>query len=98
MIDVAVFYTPAVRNIAGGGVAEIESLIDSMVAETNLAYAASGVNQRLSLVAAREVAHTEADAPTDQERLVDKSDGILDGVHAITRRGRRRRGDAARRL
>ena len=41
------------------------------------------MNQRLSLVAAREVAHTEADAPTDQERLVDKSDGVLDGVHAI---------------
>ena len=83
VIDVAVFYTPAARDFAGGGAAEIESLIDSMVAETNLAYAASGVNQRLSLVAAREVAHTEADAPTDQERLVDKSDGVLDGVHAI---------------
>ena len=83
VIDVAVFYTPVARDFAGGGVAEIESLIDSMVAETNLAYAASGVNQRLSLVAAREVAHTEGDAPTDQERLVDKSDGTLDGVHAI---------------
>ena len=83
VIDVAVFYTPAARDFAGGGAAEIESLIDSMVAETNLAYAASGVNQRLSLVEAREVAHTEADAPTDQERLVDKSDGVLDGVHAI---------------
>ena len=83
VIDVAVFYTPAARDFAGGGAAEIESLIDSMVAETNLAYAASGVNQRLLLVEAREVAHTEADAPTDQERLVDKSDGVLDGVHAI---------------
>ena len=83
VIDVAVFHTPAARDFAGGGAAEIESLIDSMVAETNLAYAASGVNQRLSLVAVREVAHTEADAPTDQERLVDKSDGVLDGVHAI---------------
>ena len=83
VIDVAVFYTPAARDFAGGGAAEIESLIDSMVAETNLAYAASGVNQRLSLVEAQEVAHTEANAPTDQERLVDKSDGVLDGVHAI---------------
>ena len=83
VIDVAVFYTPAARDFAGGGAAEIESLIDSMVAETNLAYAARGVNQRLSLVEAQEVAHTEANAPTDQERLVDKSDGVLDGVHAI---------------
>ena len=83
VIDVAVFYTPAARDFAGGGVAEIESLIDSRVAETNVAYAESGVNQRLSLVAAREVAHTEGDAPTDQERLVDESDGVLDGVHAI---------------
>ena len=87
VIDVAVFYTPAARDFAGGGAAEIESLIDSMVAETNLAYAASGVNQTLSLVAVREVAHTEADAPTDQERLVDKSDGVLDGVHAIRDEG-----------
>ena len=83
VIDVAVFYTPAARDFAGGGVADIESLIDSRVAETNVAYAESGVNQRLSLVAAREVAHTEGDAPTDQERLVDRSDGTLDGVHAI---------------
>ncbi len=83
VIDVAVFYTPAARDFAGGGAAEMESLIESMVAETNVAYAASGVNQRLSLVAAREVAHTEGDAPTDQERLVDRSDGTLDGVHAI---------------
>ena len=42
-IDVAVVYTPAARE-AAGGVAAIEAEIDLMVAETNQAYETSGVN------------------------------------------------------
>ena len=49
-VDVAVFYTPAAREEAGG-TAEIEAVIDLMIAETNEAYAASGVHGRLALVA-----------------------------------------------
>ena len=48
-VDVAVFYTPAAREAAGGAAA-IAAGIDLMVAETNQTYAASGVHHRLRLV------------------------------------------------
>ena len=60
-IDVAVFYTSAAREEAGG-TAEIEAVIDLMVAETNEAYQASGVHHRLALVARSEVQYAEAGA------------------------------------
>ena len=47
LITVAVFYTPAAQ-LGQGGTAEIETLIDLMIAESNVAYADSGVKQRLS--------------------------------------------------
>ena len=58
-IDVAVFYTPAAREEAGG-TAEIEAVIDLMIAETNEAYQASDVHHRLALVARSEVQYAEA--------------------------------------
>ena len=62
VIDVAVFYTPAVRD-AEGGTTAIEDEIDSMVAGTNTAYTNSGVNQRINLVAVAEVVgYTESGA------------------------------------
>ena len=48
-VDVAVFHTPAAREAAGGAAA-IAAVIDLMVAETNQAYAESGVHHRLRLV------------------------------------------------
>ena len=81
-IDVAVFYTPGAREAAGGAAA-IEAVIDLMVAETNDAYAASGVRQRLALVARSEVPYVETDGNQDLRRLEDPSDGHLDEVHAI---------------
>ena len=48
-IDVAVVYTPAARD-AAGGVAAIEAEIDLLIAETNQAYETSGVNHRVTLV------------------------------------------------
>ena len=57
-VDVAVVYTPAARELAGG-TAGIEAAIDLMVAETNEAYAASGVRHRLALVERSEVRYTE---------------------------------------
>ena len=88
VIDVAVFYTPAAREWAGG-IDEIETSIDLMVAETNAAYEASGVNQRIKLVAVEEVVgYTQAvdtgsreAAAIDLDRLQSPSDGYMDDVH-----------------
>ena len=83
MIDVATVYTPAARE-AAGGTAAIEAVIDLMIAETNEAYAASGVHHRMALVARSEVTYTETGYPSlDLERLKDPSDGHLDEVHAM---------------
>ncbi len=80
-IDVAVVYTPAARE-AAGGTAAIEALIDLWVAETNVAYDASGVQLRLALAAREEVVdYVESD--DDIGRLIEPSDGHLDGVHDL---------------
>jgi len=82
-IDVAVVYTRAARE-AAGGTAAIEALIDLWVAETNGAYDASGVRHRLALVAREEVDYVESgDAGIDMERLSEPSDGYLDSVHDL---------------
>ena len=83
VIDVAVFYTPAAKN-ARGGTAQMKAKIDDLVVATNMAYADSGVNQTINLVAAEEVAYSEtADINDDLVRLSRKSDGYLDEVHTI---------------
>ena len=82
-IDVAVVYTPAVRA-AMDGTAAVEAEIDLMLAETNEAYAASGVHHRLALVERSEVAYTETgDAGLDLGRLADPADGHMDEAHAL---------------
>ena len=60
-IDLAVVYTPAVREAAGGAAA-IQTVIDLWVAEANEAFTASGVNHRLALVDRSEVAYDETDS------------------------------------
>ena len=80
-IDVAVFYTPAARDEAGGSAA-IKAVIDLMAAETNQAYRASGVNQRVVLAAVEEVEYGE-DPGIPVDRLQDPSDGHMDEVHTI---------------
>ena len=89
MIDVAVFYTPAARE-EEGGIDEVEMSIDRMVAETNAAYQASGVHQRINLVVVEEVVgYTQAvdtglgESLTDLRRLLLPSDGHMDEVHDI---------------
>ena len=79
-IDIAVFYTPAAREEAGGADA-IEALIDLMLVETNDFYAKSGVRHRLALVARSEMPYVETDL--DLFHLVEPSDGFLDEVHAV---------------
>ena len=82
-VDVAVVYTPAARA-AAGGTAAIGAVIDLMVAETNGALAASGVQHRVALVEKSEVAYAETgDSIVDLHRLRDPSDGYLDGVHSL---------------
>ncbi len=81
-IDVAVAYTPAAREAAGGAAA-VEAEIDLLIAEANEAYAASGVRLRLALVARPEVPYEEAGAFVDLPRLEDPTDGHLDELHAL---------------
>ena len=82
-IDVAVVYTPAAREAAGGAAA-IEAVIDLMVSETNQAYEASGVRHRVALADRSEVQYSETgDSSLDLGRLQDPADGHMDGVHAL---------------
>ena len=81
-IDVAVVYTPAATEAAGGAAA-IEAAIDLMVAEANEAYAASGVRQRLALAGRLEVPYSETSSFSDLNRLTDPSDGHLDEAHDL---------------
>ncbi len=82
-VDVAVIYTPAAREAAGGGGAAIEAEIDLLIAETNQAYATSGVHHRLALVGRSEVRYTETSGDVDIGRLDDPDDGHLDEAHAL---------------
>ncbi len=82
VIDVAVFYTSAARENAGG-TDEIATSVDLMVAETNAAYQAGGANQRINLVAVVEVVgYTEDnDLLINLMRLQSPSDGHMDEIH-----------------
>ena len=83
-IDVAVVYTPAVRESVRGGAAAISAGVDLWIAETNQAYVASGVRHRVALVALAEVQYVETgDSDLDLDRLADPSDGHMDGAHAL---------------
>ncbi len=83
IIDVAVVYTPAAKEAAGGKAA-MEAVIDLMVAETNEAYAASGVRQRVALAGRSEVPYRESSSShLDLGRLANPADGYMDEVHAL---------------
>ena len=83
-IDVAVFYTPGARRQAGGN-AEVETMIDLWVAETNQAYQDSGVNQEIGLAAREEVDYEveNRNRALALDRLRDSADGYMDEVHEI---------------
>ena len=83
VVDVAVLHTPAARRAAGGA-AELAAAIDLMIAETNQALEASGVDLRVALVETSEVAYAETgDSLVDLRRLRHPSDGHLDEAHAL---------------
>ena len=95
VIDVLVVYTPLAKSHEGGRAA-MEALIDLFVAETNQAYANSGVTHRIRLVMRDEVRYSEyieeADPDIEMDdhfsaidlfRLRRASDGYMDHVHEL---------------
>ena len=84
VIDVMVMYTPLAKRYEGGR-ASIEALIDLFVAETNQAFAKSGVTHRINLVLRDEVDYIEegGDFLTDIYRFRGDSDGYMDHVHEL---------------
>jgi peptidyl-Asp metalloendopeptidase len=82
-VDVLVVYTTAARVAAGGTDAAVRARIQLGVAETNLAYANSGIVQRLRLVGAEPIAYTESvnGISQDLERVTNNGDGFMDSVH-----------------
>ena len=83
VIDVLVLHTPAARE-AEGGTARIEALVDLWVAETNQAYADSGVVQRIELVGQAETDYAETGkAIPALGHLTDPRDGHMDDAHLL---------------
>lgn len=83
IIDVLVVYTAQARADAGGRTA-IESLIDQVVAESNVAYRNSAIVQRLRLAATAPIAYTESGGiQTDLDRLTNTTDNFMDDVHTL---------------
>lgn len=79
--DVAIYYTTAARNEAGGTDA-IRAQCQLAVDTTNQVYQASGITARMVLVFRGETSYDEtSDVETDRDRLADPSDGYLDGAH-----------------
>ena len=88
VIDVAVFYTPAVSRLRRyGGDIGVKDEIDLMIAGANSFYSSSGVDQRVRLVAAEKVEYAEAEwNRIDLARFRAYNDGHMDEVHEIRRR------------
>lgn len=82
VIDVLVAYTPAVRAVYGKQGAD--ALVLQAVAETNQAYANSGMTTRLNLVASYMTDYYESgDMETDLKRLRSNGDGFMDDLHVV---------------
>ncbi|MEM9082498.1 MAG: reprolysin-like metallopeptidase, partial [Planctomycetota bacterium] len=85
-IDVYIAYTTNSR-VAAGGTAAILAEIDLAIAQTNQAYANSGITTPLRLVGTEEVNYNEltgsfAALEDNLDRLRDPGDGFLDSLHA----------------
>lgn len=79
--DVAIYYTTAAKNEAGGTDA-IRAQCQLSVDTTNQVYQASGITARMVLVFRGETSYDEtSDVEIDRDRLADPSDGFLDGAH-----------------
>ena len=88
-VDIAVFYTRAAERHSGGA-DEIGAVVDAWIADTNAAYARSGIEHRLNLVHRERVSYTEETGTEDEpsgslalDCLADDDDGCIDGIHAV---------------
>ena len=82
VIDVLVAYTPKIESIYGASGADALSI--QAVAETNQAYANSGMSPRLNLVHSVLTNYTESGSmKTDLSRLRGTSDGYMDELHTL---------------
>ena len=89
-VDIAVFYTPAAQQNAGG-TDEINALIDVWIADTNGVYLRSDIQHRLNLVLREHVSYTEGEDSEDFDEsvvgqaldcLTEADDECLDAIHA----------------
>ena len=81
VVDVAVYYTPSAREVAGG-TDLVKAEIDAAVAGTNQAFTDGGLNLQVSLVLVTEVAQAPNRGGLDlYYGLEARSDGFLDEVH-----------------
>jgi hypothetical protein len=80
-----VVWTPSARTAVGGTAAQIQSLVDTAVANANAAYTNSGVPAHLRVVYSGEVAFTETASSIsgDLSKLTTNGDGVLDAVHSL---------------
>ncbi|MEE4380319.1 MAG: CARDB domain-containing protein, partial [Candidatus Competibacteraceae bacterium] len=85
-IDVLVLYSDDVR--AQLGAANVSSLIQLAIDETNTSFINSGVSPRFRLVGQSEVAYNETGnlcgvGTDDLEQLANPADGVIDNIHAL---------------
>ena len=87
LINVMVVYTPEAKAAATAAGSDIEAEIELIVEETNDTYINSGIPQRIVLVYTGKVSYSDSgDVETDRNRLRNKVDGFMDGVHRIRNR------------
>ena len=84
-VDVAILYTEAARETAGGK-AGVETAIDLMIAETNRAYADSGVRHRLRVVGRQEVDFDDTNIGAAVDGMIEPNDGVLDEAQTLRAR------------
>ena len=81
VVDVAVYYTPSAREVAGG-TDLVKAEIDAAVAGANQAFTDGGLNLKVSLVLVTEVTQAPNRGGLDlYYGLAARSDGFLDEVH-----------------
>jgi hypothetical protein len=82
-IDVMVFYTDDAA-VGEGGTAAMRARIDLAMTETKASYINAGVTPRLRLIHAAQINYAETGfLDIDLNRLLNPSDGFLDGVHNL---------------
>jgi hypothetical protein len=82
VVNVAVHYTPAVRD-AYGGDPQIQALAEEAIAASNQSFIDTGMDLRFKLAHNSLVEYEEVDSATDLRAIAGTGDGEMDGVHAL---------------